>query len=115
MAEMPSDDAPAAKPRELSEAVGSKETRKLRARRMQDRTVWFGLGMFGLVGWSVAVPTLLGVALGIWLDKTWPSPFSWTLALLLAGASLGAMNAWYWISEEQQAMDRDQGEQRRHE
>ena len=34
--------------------------------------VWFGLGMMGLIGWSVVVPTLLGAALGIWLDKRHP-------------------------------------------
>ena len=28
--------------------------------------------MMGLIGWSVAVPTLLGAALGIWLDKHHP-------------------------------------------
>ena len=28
---------------------------------------WFGLGMMRLVGWSVAVPTLLGAAIGLWL------------------------------------------------
>jgi ATP synthase protein I len=36
------------------------------------RTVWFGLGMMGLIGWSVAIPTLLGAALGLWLDKRHP-------------------------------------------
>ena len=25
--------------------------------------------MTGLIGWSVAIPTLLGAALGMWLDK----------------------------------------------
>jgi predicted F0F1-ATPase subunit len=34
--------------------------------------VWFGLGMMGLIGWSVVVPTLLGAALGIWLDAHHP-------------------------------------------
>lgn len=42
------------------EEVGAKEKRKLKAERHKDRDVWFGLGMFGLVGWSVALPTLLG-------------------------------------------------------
>ncbi len=63
--------------------------------------------MFGLVGWAVAIPTLLGVALGVWIDMTWPGRFSWTLALLLAGAALGASNAWYWVSQEQAAMDHE--------
>ncbi len=107
MAEPADEEPPPTRPRELGEEVGEKEARKLRARRARDRTIWFGLGMFGLIGWSVAIPTVLGVALGIWLDLNWPGRFSWTLAMLLAGAALGAMNAWYWVSEEQQAMERE--------
>ena len=61
----------------LRDTVAAKEARKLKARREANRDVWFGLGMFGLVGWSVAIPTLLGVAIGIWIDVTWPSRFSW--------------------------------------
>ena len=56
-----------------------------------------GLGMFGVVGWSVAIPTLIGVAVGIWIDRSWPSQFSWTLMLLIGGLMLGCMNAWYWV------------------
>jgi ATP synthase protein I len=70
------------------EQVGEKETRKLRARRHKDRSIWFGLGTFGVVGWSVVVPTLLGLFAGIWLDRNLPSPFSWTLMLFWAGCCL---------------------------
>jgi ATP synthase protein I len=84
----------------LQETVGAKEARKLKARREGPRDVWFGLGMFGLVGWSVAVPTLLGVAAGIWLDTTWPGHLSWTLMLLGMGIVLGCVNAWYWVTRE---------------
>jgi len=80
--------------------VGRKAERKLRARRAGRRGVWFGLGMFGLVGWAVALPTVAGVALGLWLDARVPSRVSWTLTLLFAGAALGALNAWYWIKRE---------------
>ena len=41
----------------------------------------FGLGMLGLIGWAVVVPTLLGAALGLWLDAHYPARHSWTLAL----------------------------------
>ena len=92
------DDSEEAK--ELSEKVGSKEERKLKARREKDRGVWFGLGMFGLVGWSVAVPTVIGVAVGVWIDKTWPSPYSWTLTGLFLGVIVGCINAWYWVKRE---------------
>ncbi len=84
----------------LEETVGAKEARKLQARRAGPQDAWFGLGMFGLVGWSVALPTLLGVAAGVWLDTTWHSRFSWTLMLLGLGICLGCVNAWYWVTRE---------------
>lgn len=54
---------------------------------------------FGIVGWSVALPTLLGIALGVWIDRSWPSPYSWTLILLSMGAAVGCLNAWRWVEE----------------
>jgi ATP synthase protein I len=87
--------------------VGAQEARKLKAQRKVLRTVWSGFGMMGLVGWSVAVPTLLGTALGIWLDKHYPGVHSWTLTLLIIGLFIGCMNAWYWVEKEGQAIRRD--------
>ncbi len=86
--------------RDVTEAVGRKAERKLRARRAGRRGVWFGLGMFGLVGWAVALPTVAGVALGLWLDARFPSRMSWTITLLFVGALLGSLNAWYWVKRE---------------
>ena len=85
---------------ELSVKVRAKEARKIKARRQKDRGVWFGLGMFGLVGWSVAIPTLTGIALGVWIDLKWPSRYSWTLMLLVIGILLGCVNAWFWVKKE---------------
>jgi ATP synthase protein I len=89
--------------------VDAKARRKLKTRRNSTRGVWFGLGMMGLIGWSVVVPTLLGAALGIWLDKHYPTGRSWTLALLVAGLMIGCLNAWFWVSKEDKAM-RDEPE-----
>lgn len=94
----------------LTEQVGAKASRKIKARRSGTPGVWFGLGMMGLVGWSVVVPTLLGAALGLWLDQRDPGGRSWTLALLMAGLTLGCLNAWHWVSREDQAMRDEQGE-----
>ncbi|WP_085315993.1 AtpZ/AtpI family protein [Derxia lacustris] len=65
---------------------------------------WIALGMAGLAVWSVAMPTLLGAALGLWLDESWPRTHSWTLLLLLAGLALGALNAWHWRLCQRRAM-----------
>lgn len=79
-----------------------KATHKLRARSEGDRGMWFGLGMMGVVGWSVAVPTVLGIAAGIWLDARMEAggDISWTLTGLVVGVVLGCLNAWFWISRE---------------
>jgi ATP synthase protein I len=80
--------------------VARKAARRERAEREGDRSIWFSLGLFGLVGWSVAIPTLLGLALGIWIDTRWPGRVSWTLTLLFVGIVLGCANAWYWVQQE---------------
>ena len=72
----------------------------MRARQEKDRGVWFGLGMFGLIGWSVAIPTVIGIAVGIWIDAKWPSSYSWTLMFLIIGVIVGCLNAWYWVRRE---------------
>ena len=92
----------------LARKVGTKATRKLKAQRHQTQTVWFGLGMMGLVGWSVAIPTLLGAALGLWLDKRYPGPHSWTLALLFIGLFIGCVNAWHWVTREDKEIQAEQ-------
>lgn len=85
---------------EFGHQVGLKAARKLKAQQHVTQTVWSGLGMMGLVGWSVAVPTLLGAALGLWLDKHHPGSHSWTLMMLAIGLGLGCANAWHWVSRE---------------
>ncbi len=95
---------------ELTETLGKAEERKVRARRRPEESIWFGLGTFGLVGWSVAVPTLLGLALGLWLDGRFPGAPSWTLTLLFAGIVLGCINAWYWVSREREEIERRRDE-----
>lgn len=91
---------------ELAQVVGAKENRKVRARAEAQKGIWFGLGMFGMIGWSVIVPALLFIALGMWIDRTWPSRYSWTLMLLFVGIVLGCWNAWHWLSSERDKLER---------
>ena len=94
----------------FSEQIAKKEKRKLTARRTSAGTVWAGLGMFGMIGWSVAIPTLLGAALGIWLDKKYPESFSWTLTFLMIGLLAGCIIAWYWVSKENREINQNKEE-----
>ena len=94
-------------PTVFSRAVGAEAARKLKAQRNSTRGVWFGLGMTGLIGWAGVVPTLAGVALGIWLDKRHPGSHSWTLMLLVIGLFIGCLNAWHWVAKEDKEMGAD--------
>ncbi len=80
--------------------VKDKADRKLTARKKGDRMIWYGLGLFGMIGWSVTIPTLMGIALGMWLDLVLIDSYSWTLMMLFIGLITGCLNAWYWIKKE---------------
>lgn len=90
----------------FKEIVGNKAKRRIQAQGKQ-KSVWAGLGLFGMIGWSIAVPTLLGAALGVWLDNNYKEDFSWTLSLLVAGLMLGCGIAWKWIQKEDKEIHKE--------
>ncbi|ELC0660992.1 AtpZ/AtpI family protein [Vibrio fluvialis] len=94
----------------LVQKLAEKVWRRRKA-RSSTLGVWFGLGMMGLIGWSIAVPTILGAVLGLWLDQHYPSHYTWALALIIAGLTIGCLNAWHWIALENQSMHDDQKEE----
>lgn len=79
--------------------VASKQQRMLRARSERTNN-WRMISILGVIGWSVVVPALAGVGLGLWLDRRWPEPFSWTVTLLIAGLMVGCVSAWFRIRED---------------
>lgn len=85
---------------QLEREIGRKAERHRHALREGDRGIWYTLGLMGFVGWSISVPTLLGVALGQWIDHRWPGHVSWTLTLLALGLAIGCAHVWRWISTE---------------
>ena len=88
------------KQKDFPEEIGSKQRRKIKARREGDRSIWFGLGLMGTIGWAVAIPTLIGVAIGLWLDSLFADRVSWTLVFLFAGLIIGCLNAYYWAKRQ---------------
>lgn len=94
--------------KQFKEKVRKKSDRKIRARRDKKRGVWYGIGMFGLVGWSVTIPALMFLALGIWIDANYKGKYSWTLMLLVVGIAVGCLNAWYWVKTESEGRDQNE-------
>lgn len=87
--------------RSFRDAVEASRRRRVQARAEGDRGVLKDLAVFGMVGWSVSLPTLLGIALGLWIDRRMPGSYSWTLTLLCLGVAIGCWNAWSWIRRHQ--------------
>ena len=74
--------------------------RKISVQDYVSKTVWSGLGMMGLIGWSVVLPTMVGIAIGLWIDERYPSEHYWTLILLVVGLCIGCFHAWRWLDKE---------------
>jgi ATP synthase protein I len=94
--------------RRFSREVGAKAARKLKARRNATQGVWFGLGMMGLIGWSVVGSD--AARRGAWVSGwTTPSGKSFLDAGAAGGrAVIGCLNAWHWVAKEDKAMRDEQ-------
>ena len=95
---------------DLIRKVGADSARKIRLKQSGADKTWFGMGLMGLVGWSIAVPALSGLLVGIWIDQRWPMRVSWTMMLLVAGIGLGCLNVWYWLGRQEDEMDLESGQ-----
>lgn len=87
--------------------IAAKEKTLIRAKGRCKEYTWFGFGMFGLIGWSIVTPSLLGLALGYWIDSKWETGYSWSLMLFFGGLMLGCFNAWYWITKERKSIEEE--------
>ncbi|NLI18136.1 MAG: ATP synthase subunit [Actinomycetales bacterium] len=85
--------------REFAAHVGGSARRRIESRR-SGRSILSWFGAFGVVGWSVAIPTLAGVALGVWLDNRFTGSTSWTLTMMVVGLVAGVGLAWTWVRRE---------------
>ena len=85
---------------QFGDEVGRKEARKIKGRRDKKRSPLFWVGMWGLVGWAVAMPTAAGIWVGVTLDEAYPGPPSWTLTGVIVGLALGCLTAWFWVKRE---------------
>jgi ATP synthase protein I len=78
----------------LGQAVKQRQERRELWQREGERSLGQNLAMIGALGWTVVVPTLLGIFAGRWLDRTFHSGIFWTLGLLVAGLAAGCTFAW---------------------
>lgn len=80
-------------------AIRRRAERMQKTRKEPKYSALSGLGVFGVIGWSIAIPTVAGAFLGVWLNRVAPQSFSWTIALILGGVVVGALVSWSWIDK----------------
>jgi ATP synthase protein I len=89
-------------PQEPEDALAAAARRAAeRARRgeaVPEPSLGTRLGQIGILGWSVIVPTLLGLFLGRWLDRTFGTGVFFSAPLLMAGAAIGFSFVWKWMN-----------------
>ncbi|ABQ33663.1 H(+)-transporting ATP synthase, gene 1 [Bradyrhizobium sp. BTAi1] len=64
----------------LGQAVRRRQERRERWQREGERSLGQNFAMIGALGWTIVVPTLLGIFAGRWLDRTFHSGIFWTWA-----------------------------------
>ncbi len=66
-----------------------------------ERTFFLNAAILSVYGWQLSIPVLLGVALGQFLDRRFPSDMiSWTLNCIFIGFIIGVLNANRWLHKE---------------
>ncbi len=95
---------------QFGEQISRKARRKSKLAHQPSPSIWSSFSLFGVVGWSVAIPTVLAIVVGIWLDRSIQDHHSWTLVMLPIGLAIGCALAWHWIRHEQQQIEKHEQE-----
>lgn len=76
-----------------------RSVRRWMERRNSQSEPGFGqyLAQIGVLGWTIVVPTLLGVFLGRWIDRSLGTGIFWTGPLMVLGLAAGCRTAWQWM------------------
>jgi ATP synthase protein I len=81
----------------MAEAARKEEDRRRRWRTEGEPSVIRFVGQIGVLGWIIVAPTLLGLFIGRWLDRSFSTGIFWSAALLVLGVTLGFWSGWRWM------------------
>lgn len=81
----------------LLASVRRRATRQQKAQREGEPSFGRYLAQVGVLGWTIVLPTLLGVFIGRWVDRRLGTGIFWTGPLLMAGLAIGCWGAWRWM------------------
>jgi ATP synthase protein I len=84
-------------PNGMAEAARKEKNRRMRWRTEGEPSVMRFVGQVGVLGWIIVAPTLLGLFVGRWLDRSFGTGIFWSAALLVLGVTLGFWSGWRWM------------------
>lgn len=79
--------------------VQRRAAQRRRSQQEGEPTLARQFARIGVLGWLIVIPTLLGLALGRWLDGLLDTQLMFSGALLLAGLALGCWSGWRWMHD----------------
>lgn len=85
----------------VADAARQAAERDARGREEPEPSLGSRLGQIGILGWAIVLPTLMGLALGHWLDRTFGTRVFFSAPLLMIGAAVGFWSAWKWMHRQQ--------------
>ncbi|WP_296706016.1 AtpZ/AtpI family protein [Rhodoblastus sp.] len=81
----------------LAGAARRAEKRSREGAKNPEPSLGARLGQIGILGWTIVLPTLLGVFIGRWLDHTLATGVLFSAPLIMIGAIIGLWSAWKWM------------------
>ncbi|MGE0224825.1 MAG: AtpZ/AtpI family protein [Acetobacteraceae bacterium] len=84
-------------PDELADAARRAARRSQEGNANPEPSLGARLGQIGVLGWAIVVPTLLGLFLGRWLDRSLGTGVFFSAPLMIIGVTIGFWSAWKWM------------------
>lgn len=94
---MTEDPRPAPREDRLAEAARRASERAQEGRENPEPSLGSRLGQIGILGWTIVVPTLIGLFVGRWLDRVFGTGIFFSAPLLIIGVVFGYWSAWRWM------------------
>ena len=85
--------------------MGRKEQRKVYMKGKGEVHLLENLGRMGMVGWSIVIPSFLGILIGFWLDRRMGGGHRCALAGFSIGLAIGCLNVLFWAQKEYKAIN----------
>jgi ATP synthase protein I len=81
----------------MADAVRRQQERRRHWRTEGEPSMVRFVGQIGVLGWIIVAPTLIGLFIGRWLDRTFGTGIFWSAALLVLGVTVGFWSGWRWM------------------